>query len=129
MGSRGANAGFTLLEALLATAVLALLAIPVMSAFRTAAGQDGPRVDQFEKHEFAISVLEERVAQRDFSAATGVYEDRFSYEVRVDPYQTETRTRYDDLIAHFELTITVDIVNDAGPPVAVSQIIARKAAP
>ena len=100
-----------------------------MSAFSTAAGQDGPRIDQFEKHEFAVSLLEERVAMRDFDPESGTYQSRFSYDIRIAPYETSTQTRYDDLIALFELTIVANTTDGIGPPVEVSQIIARKAAP
>lgn len=128
MRSRGRHSrGFSLLEALLAAAILAIFALPVLSAFSRAAEQGRPRTDQFDKFEFAVSILEERVALRDFSAETGVYENRFSFEVTAVPYQPETITRFDDLISFTELTVRADMIDDAGDPVEISQIVARKA--
>ncbi len=98
-----------------------------MAAFSRAAEQGRPRTDQLAKFEFAVAVLEERVALRDFSAASGVYENRFSFEVTTEPYQPEVTTRFDSLISFTELTVRADMIGHAGDPVEISQIVARKA--
>ena len=127
LSNRRANKGFTLLEALLAAAILSLFAFPIIGAFSAAAEQDQRRLAELVMHEFAISLLEERVATRDFEPGGGTYEKRFAYTVSANPYDRRSETRFDDLISFTQLTVSVQLEGSAFGPVEVSQIVARKA--
>lgn len=107
--------------------MLALIALPTITAFSSAAQLNGPRIEQYDMHEFAVSLLEERVATRDLNSGSGVYEDRFAFEITAMPYSPDESTRYDDLIGFTQLTVTVDILRRNAHAVEVSQIIAHAA--
>ena len=123
---RDKRRGFSLLEVLLAVAVIGLLAIPTFTALSNAASQEMRRVARFQMHEFALNLLEERLGVRDFTEEQGIYHDRFAFEVSVDDYPRPAQTRFDELIRFTRLTVVVEIEGADFRPVEVSQFVARK---
>lgn len=122
---REKTAGFTLLETLLASAAVALVAIPAMSAFSQAAKQNAERPALLAQFEFATSLLEERLATNHISDGAGIYEDQFTYNVQSSPFSVTHGTRFDESIAFTKVSIGVRTITDNFEPVVVEQIIAR----
>lgn len=124
LSDRRSERGFTLLESLLAVAMVALFAIPVLNAFSRAAVLDQGRIAGFELHEFAVSLLEESVGAGDFEARSGNYGDRFDFSVEVREVATEQASRFDDLIDHIEVTVVASYTGQPETGVTLLQIVA-----
>ena len=96
-----------------------------MTAFSQAAQQSGGRLTRFDNYDFAYSLLEERIATGNFELETGVYEERFAFNVRSEPYMKNANTRFDEMLSFIEIIISVQSTAEPRDRVTVSQIVAQ----
>lgn len=103
--SRQGDAGFTMLEAIIAVAVLAVLGVSILSSFTRTATQ--PRLVQlrYDVARFADSQLEEYIHSHPAMSMSGTYGDRWSWEIRETPEDHLQPNRYEDLIDLVRVTI------------------------
>lgn len=120
--------GFTLIEAIAAIAVIALVSIPLAGALTSNVSFQKKIETQIAEREFAYSLLERIDAERNFENETGNYKGRFSYSTIISPIAPPTLNRYSELIEHIEITVQVDDLSGSGDGYSMRQVFTRKRA-
>lgn len=118
------EAGFTLLEALLAAAILSLLSLAALAAFGQAARLAGSGASRLAEAEFAQSLLQEVEVLGPGPYREGTYRERFRYAVAVAPEPPLQPSRYDALIALWRVTASVEDLRRGDGPTTLSQVVA-----
>lgn len=125
-GNRAGDGGFTLLEALLASAALALIAIPILTGYSQATQLATRAEAQLEQTEFAHSLIEELTVAGPLEPVTSVYAERFAYDVTVEEETIDPTNRFAKILSFHRVTITVDDLTSPAPPTELTHLVAQE---
>lgn len=122
MKFRSNNAGFTLIEALLAVVVLSMFAIPIFSSYTRSVSVAVKSDQELTSIEFARSMFEEISVTRDRRERSGHYKDRFFYTVSTEAQSPLAETRFIDLLESVAIRITVEDTNNTSETRSYTQV-------
>ena len=104
---RTANSGFTLLEALIALALLVLVLSTAIPAVTGAAARQAGRLNALHATEFAASVFEEYRVTFPQMETVGEDESGWNWQIAETPVAPDGRTSLDSAMQLIEMRLTV----------------------
>jgi type II secretory pathway pseudopilin PulG len=120
----GSTSGFTLLETLLAAVALSLFAVAIIPSLANIASRTNERHLTLDRTEFARSFFAEYSSTGQSGSVTGIYEDRFAYNLEVTDQPPPEPGPFDEVIALYRLDLTVEDLRFGGEDSFVA-VIAR----
>ncbi len=118
--NRGADpdAGFSLLEVLVALAVLSLTLGAIYSAYGSGLSSARTASERLDATLFGRSKLEELLVDPAAEAfpLQGIYEETWAWEARIEPLPPLAPSRYDDLVVTYRVIMDVSSID--GRPLA-----------
>lgn len=111
---RHSKAGYTLLETLLALACLALIGIPILTVFGAVSRLESASETVLEQTEFARSLIEEVTVTRSHLSESGLFGDRFAYEIVFTPEPLPQENQFGTALDLYRVSVVVDDISRGG---------------
>ena len=105
------DAGFSILEAMIAAAILSAIAIVVLPSFSATAARQAQAIERYHAMEAARSLLEEYIATFPNVPETGTYAERWEWQIVDEPEAPKIPTTLTKKYDLRRVTISV-AVND-----------------
>lgn len=124
---RSHRAGFTILEAMLAFAVLGIVLASVYTISIRSFRHQTDALSDYELSAMARAVLDEYVVTYPAMESSGTYEDRWSWIISEEPQPPLKPTSLDQHFSFVKITASVWVVETDNRPHELSTVVARRA--